>query len=180
MPVINRNYKSIRWQKLVGFLSITAIVICAIVLSLSRVFNFTPDMSVPFPYIAPAEGLTGDYIMTTVYDMEMAVKGHYGPMFDPDSNMGRSFVFKDVSVTAAGLGTSETEPSLAAGYMMFLPQKISDLKALKVGDKVDVLGIFAGQSTKWASLTVFTNCVFLPAKVSPFPLPGGQSMIGVY
>ena len=167
-------------KKALSIITVTVITAGVLFFGVHLALNYRPDSSVGFTFLAPPEGQANDYTATTLDDMDMAIKGHYGPAFNPDENIGLGFVFKNVPVIEQGLVLNATQPYLMAGYMIFIPQRKSDLFALKPGDTVDVLGIFQGPSKEWASLTEFSNCYFISSNMSPFPLPGGKSLIGAY
>lgn len=73
-----------------------------------------------------------------------------------------------------GLYLPNTTSNVATGIFGFVPQDPSDVKELKGGDLVDIVGVYAGRSKEQHYVHVITNCLFLPAGLSPFPLPGGQ------
>ncbi|MFC2026589.1 hypothetical protein ACFLUX_01270 [Chloroflexota bacterium] len=73
-----------------------------------------------------------------------------------------------------GLFLPNTTSNVATGIFGLVPQDPSDVKELKGGDLVDIIGTYAGRSTEQHYVQVITNCLFLPAGLSPFPLPGGN------
>jgi len=166
------------WQrKLIRFLLIAIGIIGILVLSLIGLFSYTPDTSVPFPYIPPPEGLY--YIEATPLGLHDALFSHYlDPLVAQVFYVGESFIFKNVRL--GGIERWRTETYITTGDVQFWALFPSDLKELKVGDVVDIIGICGGISKEYPAVIVVTNCLFLPAGVAPLPLPGGPVVIGGY
>lgn len=155
-------------------------VILAISLAAVRVFNYSPNTSVAFPLIPPPSGFVTDYIATNTADLETAIQGHYGALWDPLYNAGQTYVIRNVTLTPAALAPNAFPPCVLAGFEVFIAQYPDDVKVLKVGDKVDILCVYAGPSKSYSSLNVFTNAIFILSGVDPLPLPGGAAVAGGY
>ena len=179
------------WQrKLRRFLLLPIGIIGVPVIMLVVPLNYTPDTSVPFPYVPPPT--KGSYIgipTTYIFHSNLLGPSDYSFVYevDPDIYIGESLIFKDVLITPGlivtrkiqtyipgeGLAAWETETFLMAGNLQFVPQDPSDLRELKVGDVVDITGFCSFRSKEWPNVIVFKNCQFMPAGVAPLPLPGG-------
>ena len=155
-------------------------VILTIALASARVFNYSPNTTTSFPLIPPPSGFVTDYIATNTNDLELAIQGHYGALWDPLYNAGQTYVIRDVILTPAALEPNAFPPCVLAGFEVFIAQYPDDLKVLKVGEKVDILCVYAGPSKSFSSLNVFTNAIFIPSSADPLPLPGGAAVAGGY
>jgi hypothetical protein len=66
------------------------------------------------------------------------------------------------------------------GNVQFWAPHPLDLKELKEGDRVDIIGVCAGKAEEFPPVLVMINCLFLPAGLAPLPLPGGPAFISGY
>ena len=166
-------------RKLVRYLLMPVGIISVLVLSLVGLFSYMPDTSVPFPYIPPSGGNAGDYLQTTPEALSVLLMGGYNNVPSALVYKEESFIFKNIEIEEWmlewKLGKEKTY--LYHSNVMFFPKDPSGLKKLKVGDKVDIIGVCVGISEEWPSMTVMLNCQFLPAGLVPLPLPGGPAPI---
>ena len=164
-------------RKLIRFLLLPIGVIGVLVISLVVLFSYTPDTSVPFPYIPPPE--EGYCIEATTDQLTEFITAGYGAL-NPNDFKGETFIFKNVVMKERGLG----DTYLMVSVIRFYPQDPADLKEFKEGDVVDIIGVCAGTlETEWLLgagfpyTMVMKNCQFLPAGVAPLPLPGGPAIV---
>ncbi len=87
------------------------------------------------------------------------------------------FVFKNMVITKDEL------KSATDGYL-WLENLVQcyfliggNLQRLKVGERVDVVGVDAGPSKEYDNLLVFTGCIFLPAGSVQIPAPGSSGLV---
>ncbi len=157
-----------------GIMGITAII----ALGFIGLFNYTPDTSVPFPYVPPPGSRY--YIEATTDQLYNEFTSHYiDPVTAATRFTGKNFIFKNILISK-GILARRHETYISIGMAQFVPQYPSDLQKLKEGDTIDIIGVCMGLSTEY-SLVLVSNCVFLPAGVVPLPLPGGMApVIGGY
>jgi hypothetical protein len=163
------------WQrKLIRFLLLPIGIIGTLVIVIIVPLNYTPDTSVPLPYIPPPEGHEGYYIETTIDQLTSAITS-YGP-WEPDTYKGKSFIFKNVNLNKY-LMSGMTETYLIFSLVQFVAQNPSDLKELKVNDVVDIIGVCDGALAEHPDVIVIKNCYFLSPGLASLPLPGGPVFI---
>ncbi|MFC1846949.1 hypothetical protein ACFLYS_02700 [Chloroflexota bacterium] len=180
------------WQrKLIRFSLLPAGITIFLVISLVVPVSYTPDTSVPFPYIPPPEGEVGYYIASSVEGLTASFRSRYVPPFDEFGNIGLSFILKDVLITDKGLTTREvvfydqgeeiiileTETYFMSSFIQLFPRNLSEWQELKVGKVVDIVGIYTGVSEEYRTVLVFRNCDFFPRGVAPLPLSGSPAPI---
>lgn len=141
--------------------------------------TFTPNTSAAFPYIPPPEGSEGYYIQVDALSLSISFLGAYGGVEPNPVALGKSVIFKNVKIEEfmLELKLAGNEPYLYESDVIFYPKDTQDLKKLKVGDKVDIIGVCEGLSEEYKTITIVSNCQFLPAGLVPLPLPGGPAPI---
>ena len=187
-------------QKLIFYLLLPIGIIGVPVISLVIPLIYTPDTSVSFPYIPPPPN--GYYIETSNRELTYTplTSSYLDTWTDindqlidtiAETHKGESFIFKNISITdhkvvtrqiqpyilGEGLASPETETFLMSGNVQFVPQDPSQLKELKAGDVVDIIGVLDSMSEEWPGVLVMKNCQFLPAGIAPLPLPGGPAVV---
>ena len=164
-------------RKLIRFLLLPIGIIGVLVIMLVVPLNYTPDTSVPFPYIPPPERY---YIEATPQQLHDEFFSPYRDPFSAEVKyVGKSFIFKNIFIDKEILSRRH-EAYVWIDLIQFVPHNPSDLQELKEGDMVDIIGVCAGMSKEYAAVVV-ANCRFLPAGLAPLPLPGGPApVIGGY
>ncbi len=157
-----------------GIMGITAII----ALGFIGLFNYTPDISVPFPYVPPP-GSNYYYIEATTDQLLDAFFSVYAdPATVAREYIGQGFIFKGILVDKALLNRLH-KTYFIVGQIQFVFQYPSELQKLKEGDTIDIIGVCMGPSPEY-SLVVVSNCRFLLTGVAPLPLPGGPApVVGV-
>lgn len=162
-------------RKLTRILLITIGIIGVLVISLVSLFNYTPNTSALFPYIPPPEGPDYAYIEVTADQLISATIAGYVPV-SPEQFKGKSFIFKNVLITEE-MVSRMTETYIMHSILRFVAQDPSDLKKLRAGDVVDIIGVCTGEFRGGSFLVAIGNCQFLPAGLVALPLPGGPALI---
>ena len=165
-------------RRLIRFVLLSIGIIGVLVISLVVLFSYTPNTSVPFPYIPPPEGVEGYYFEITPSDLAFCFLSHN--LSQPRAEWlwkGENFIFKNVVIREWRLAKSDTY--LRASDVRFFPQNPSDLKDIRVGDVIDIIGVCDGVP-EGSLFVVIRNCQFLPAGLVPLPLPGGPAIIVGY
>lgn len=157
----------------VSVMGITAII----ALSVTGLFNYTPDTSPSFPYIQPPAGERQKYYFEiTPEALWQEFLSPYSDYFMAQNNyVGNSFIFKDILIDEYKL-SRKYETYIVINQVQFVARNPSDLQKLKEGDVVDITGVCVGLSDKDTYIIV-GNCQFLPAGLVPLPLPGGPAPI---
>jgi hypothetical protein len=189
---IEENFKTIRHLKLNRFLLPPMGIACSLAIMIVVPLNYSPDITVPFPYIPPP--LNGYYLGMTVEDASNLLTAGYSQTLPVGVGgiTGESIIFKNILLTAEKLQTkrvevyahgkelvsTEVQTYIMASSVQFFPRDPSALEKLRVGDVVDIIGVCAGMSEEWPSVIVIRDCQILPAGLAPLPLPGGPAFVG--
>jgi hypothetical protein len=161
--------------------SLSCLVILSIpIILLAGLLNYRPDTSASFPLTTPPQGPDNAYLVTSVDSIVKSFTVTYATPFDANRLSGQSFLVKGLELSVKGKGTNVYEDSVVAGYIQFMARNPADLKKLRPGDNIDVLGTCGGFSKTSSSLVVFTDCIFVPAGTMPFPLAGAPGFSGGY
>jgi hypothetical protein len=123
------------------------------------------------------------YIEMTPVQIDEAMLSDYNtPLSVQREWEGKSLIVKNITVNEVALST------LHEGYIFLtnikcIPLRPTDLLALKKGDVVDIVGVFADvpliAGARIGFITL-ASCQFLPAGLYPLPLPGGAAPPGGY
>ena len=170
---IKNKLTTIRQPKLIRSLMLT-IGTLGILIIIILPLSYKPDTSAPFPFIAPPPN--GYHIETSPNEIQTAFFSNYVDPKTAEMLIGESLIFKNVSFTES-LVSMKTETSITMGFVQFVAQNPSDLRKLKAGDKVDIIGICTGRSEELSLMVVIEECQFLPKGLAPLPLPGGPAVI---
>lgn len=179
LQIIMRKSRVLLPQKFVRFLlpaGIMGFLAVAVVVPLS----YAPDTSVPFPYIPPpTEG--GYYVELTPWALDQA---YYADYSSPESAQtifaGKSVIFKNIKITESLLSHDTHDTYITISRLLFAASVPSDLKHLKEGDFVDIVGVVQGPLEGYSPYIGLSDCLFLPAGLVPLPLPGAPALVGGY
>lgn len=150
-------------------------IIAILALSLVGLFNYTPDTSVPFPYIPPLDmPPEGYYIEATIQHIsDQFYLSYHDVELESARYIGKSFIFNNILIDDLIL-KARTETYIFISHVQFVPQYPSELENLKEGDVVDIVGVCMGVSEATAYVWV-TDCRFLPAGLVQLLVPGGTT-----
>ena len=105
----------------------------------------------------------------------------YGNMAHSESEYnGKYFVFKNQIVEEWMLKSLEEGYIWVEGNVMCELVSPEDMKAFKIGDRIDIVGRNAGVINYTASGLKFVECIVLAAGTVQLPASGGSAFIGGY
>jgi hypothetical protein len=127
--------------------------------------------SVVVPYIPPEYY---DCIEAKPSDLIAAYYSQYGNMGHAEENYNNKyFVFKDQIVADWMIKDLGQGWIWLPGNIKCVLININDMKALKIGDRIDVVGYNTGPMSLQVAGLIFTNCYVLPAGTVNLPVGGG-------
>jgi hypothetical protein len=145
-------------------------IFCSVLLSavLAASACSSKNLTNVVPYIPPAY-YSGQ--LAAPFDLSNIYFSPYSPASEIAKLNGNIYVFKDLPVTAI------TMASVNKGYVWIDVVKAyalnpSNLKQLKLGEKVDVAGVLAGPCKDFPKSLLFNSVVFLPAGSVDIPVGG--------
>ena len=115
-----------------------------------------------------------DCIETTIENLLNAYYSHYAVGPAEVLYNGKVFVFKNITVTASSMANATDMWINGAIKCYFLVP--GSAKKLKADEKVDVVGIDAGQCDEYIGTLTFEGCIFLPAGSVQLPAGDGSDI----
>jgi len=116
---------------------------------------------------------------TTPENLAQAYYSRYYNVVDAESQYnGQFFVFKNIVISDSSLHYATDDYIWVDTIIQCYFLKSGVEKELKAGDKVDVVGIDAGQNKDYAGTLTFTGCIFVPAGSVQLPA-GGASVLNI-
>ena len=158
-----------RYFKCLLLMAIAILATSLIVTGCTKQDPFIPEfIQPPNKYYIEMTPMQIDEAMLSDYNTPQSVQREWE---------GRSLIVKNITVNEVALNT------LHEGYIILnnikcIPLRPADLRALKEGDVVDIIGVFADVPlVSGAKIGVITlvSCQFLPAGLYPLPIPGGAA-----
>jgi hypothetical protein len=126
------------------------------------------------PYIPPSYY---NCSVTTPATLCHAYYGRYNNIATAEEEFNNQvFVFKDLTITDTELKYATNDYLWLEGIIQCYFLTKGSASNLKIGEKVDVVGINTGQSKDYKNLLVFTGCIFLPAGSAQLPAGGNSAL----
>jgi hypothetical protein len=114
---------------------------------------------------------------TTPLDLCHAYFGRYNNILVAEEEFNNQvFVFKNEVITGSELQYAKQDYFWLDGIIQCYFLYSGSERQLKVGEKVDVVGVDAGVSADYPRLLSFTGCVFLPAGAVQLPAGGNPEI----
>lgn len=139
-----------------AMLSVLGVAACAPVSSSSVI-----------PYVPPAY-----YNSTLIMPFDLA-NAYWSPYITrQDANrdyVGKVYVFKDFTVNGDTLATVN-RGYVWADLVKAYPLNLANIKQLKVGEEIDVVGVLSGPGKDYPNTLTFSDCVFLPSGYIDLPV----------
>ena len=156
------------------FISILWVFITVLLLGIVTITSCTRIELATLPYVPP-KYLTA--IEVTAFDLVYAYQ-------KPQTRAAAERLFNDKVIIIKNIEITEeiirdsTERYLNWGYsILFKPSNLSDLDRLRVGDKIDIVGICQGIAAGITTV-VLDRCIIEPAGVLSLPLSDDGRIVG--
>jgi hypothetical protein len=160
--------------------SLLPIVIAILAISLISITGCTKQGPFIPEFIQPPDKY---YIEITSIQIDDLLYWH---LHEPAAVMrqwqGKRLIVKNIKVTEVGLNTLH-EDYIILDNIKCIPQKPADLRKLKEGDVIDLIGVFVDipmVADVHIGIVVLANCQFLTTDVYPLPLSVGEMPAIVY
>ena len=153
-------------------LAVTAIALMALPAVLAGCSSALQSPAIP--YIPPAYYNCTE---TTVDTLLQVYFNHYNAVAGAELIFnGQVFVFKNIVISDASLKYATEDYIWVNGVIQCYFLKSGSARQLKVGDKVDVVGVDAGICKEYSGSLVFNGCIFLPAGSVQLPAGGTSAL----
>ena len=176
------NHTASRKTALSVVFSMIGLAVAVLTLPVSCGGPNTALADAPIPYIPPSY-----YECTAITSADLMSYYYYYNRYAPAPNVEQEvnnhlFVLKNMLVTDSALKYATSKYIWMDGIIQcyFLAQGTAD--TLRVGERVDVVGVNTGVGKDYAGTLIFTGCIFLPAGRVQLPAAdsGGLGVVRPY